>query len=108
MEKVSILLSQKQENVIRHLLEADDENTVQFILLLDSISPQKMDISCGTAPVDMLIQQRNRFIFEAQDKLTVKRINKLIELIVENDGIVNDTMWGEIFPDLKPHIELTK
>ena len=104
MEKVSIILSQEQENVIRHLLEAEDENTFQFLWLLECISPQKMDTACGTAAVDMLIQRRNRFVFDAQDKVTVKRITRLIKLIVENDGNFSETMWGEMYPDLKPHI----
>ena len=108
MEKVSVILSQEQEKVIRQLLEADDENTFQFIWLLDSISPQEMDSSCGIKPVDMLIQQKNRFVFDAQDKEAVKRITRLLDLIVENNGMVNDSMWGEIFQELKPHIELTK
>ena len=108
MEKVSVLLTPEQANVVRHLLEADDENTFQFIWLLDSISPQEMDTTCGTAPVDMLIQQGNRFVFDAHGKEAVKRITKLIDLIVENDGIVSDSMWGEVFPDLKPYVELTQ
>lgn len=107
MEKVSVLLTSEQANVVRHLFEADDENTFQFIWLLDSISPQEIDTTYGTAPIDMLIEQGNRFVFDAHNKKAVKRITKLIELIVENDGIVSDSMWGEVLLDLKPHIDLT-
>ena len=105
MDKVSILLTEQQASVIRRVLEADDENTFQFVNLLDVIAQQNLNLSCGTKPIDMFLSQGDRFVFDAQTKEETENIAKFIELVVENAGVVSNSMWGDIFPLLKPHIE---
>ena len=108
MEKYSVLLTTKQADVIRRVLEADDENTVQFFYLLDTISPQTIDKTCGVAPKDMLTKNDGRWVLDAEDEEAVERLRKFIAMVVENDGIVKNSMWGELFSALQPHIDIAQ